>query len=497
MPRILGVVSLAVLCFVFLGNALKSVVTSTVFVSEGEFASFLNISVDKTQILVELLIGSSVMALALAPFLLSRDRAQKIATACALTAAACYLALGLTLVMGPALFVRELVVILTFAISGFCISFFAPIAQLAINEVENERERVLLTTVWTSAQPVAFLITPQLVKYVAMDIGTGNYFLIFSAFPVFYLLLTRKVLPHGDKTSPLPSRNATTKAATSAPPPIPRPAFSTIAMIIAGIAAFEAWTISNSLAGVTAPVSLALMSGFFIIALLGLILFRKSKASARQLETSGKTFQVHSLPPTALFLLIGLFLLEVPSTGFYDAAYLVRHLCSSNLIQDRASLGAAAQIAAVALGGGIFVRWPHLMPHLLITGILLLLVGTTGYITYPDLAVDASFFYTSKMISSAGMGLVTTVIVGVVMCQCRGNPVMALLPALVIMFGTEFGLEILEIVYQIAKMLGQDEVSAYRTIFYAQVVAIIIGVLPCIEGLWLNYKVGKSSQIPA
>ncbi|WP_020591696.1 hypothetical protein [Kiloniella laminariae] len=494
MPRILGVVSLAVLCFVFLGNALKSVVTSTVFVSEGEFASFLNISVDKTQILVELLIGSSVMALALAPFLLTRARAQRIATICALTAGACYLALGLTLVMGPALFVRELVVILTFALSGFCISFFAPIAQLAINEIENERERVLLTTVWTSAQPVAFLITPQLVKYVAMDIGTGNYFLIFAAFPIFYLLLTRKVLPHGAS----PEHSQGQSLGQPPRPTVPRPPLSSIVTIILGIAAFEAWTISNSLAGVTAPVSLGLMTGFFLISAFALVKFRQKKAStntASRVPISQPPLakiRASSLPPTALFLLIGLFLLEIPSTGFYDAAYLVRHLCSTNLIQDRASLGAAAQIAAVALGGGLFVRWPQMMPVLLVTGLLLLLIGTTGFVTYPDLAVDASFFYTSKMISSAGMGLITTVIVGVVMCQCRGNPVMALLPALVIMFGTEFGLEILEIVYQIAKMLGQDEVSAYRTIFYAQVAAIIIAFIPTIEGLWLNHKASRA-----
>ncbi|KLN61532.1 hypothetical protein WH96_03905 [Kiloniella spongiae] len=485
MNKIFGVVSLAILSFVFLGNALKSVVTSTVFVSEGEFASFLNISVDKTQILVELLIGSSVMALAVAPFLLTRQRAHKIASISALVAAGCYAALGLTMTMGPALFVRELMVIITFALGGFFISFFAPIAQLAINDVENERERVFLTTVWTSAQPVAFLITPQLVKYVALDIGTGNYFLIFAIFPVLYLFLTKTVLKRPD-------------AQTTNDPKIGKGTLSsekidwqTISFIIVTIAAFEAWTLSNSLSGVISAISLSFMGAFFVIALIaGLHL--KKKRQQDTLKNIDEESQKKGLPPTATFLLIGLFILEVPSTGFFDGAYLIRHLCAPTLIEDRASLGAASQIAAVALGGALFVRWPRLMPALLLSGILLLLIGSLGFIRYPDLPVDASFFYTSKMVAQAGMGLVTTVIVGVVMAECRGNPVMALLPALVIMFGTEFGLEILEIVYQGAKLYGLQEVEAYRVIFYAQVIAIIIALIPCIEGLYLKHKSQKT-----
>ncbi len=485
MNKVLGVVSLAVLSFVFLGNALKSVVTSTVFVSEGEFASFLNISVDKTQILVELLIGSSVMALAVAPFLLTRDRAQKIATLSALVAGGCYAALGLTMLWGPPLFLRELMVIATFALGGFFISFFAPIAQLAINEVDNERERVLLTTVWTAAQPVAFLITPQLVKYVALDIGTGNYFLIFSTLPIFYLFLTRIVL-----------RKPASESTASLPLAASKIDWQTISYIIVAIAAFEAWTLSNSLAGVISPISLSLMGLFFAIALITGLYFKKKKQAqvSTSTEQSDATPHKKGLPPTATFLLVGLFILEIPSTGFFDGAYLVRHLCASNLIEDRASLGAAAQIAAVVLGGAIFVRWPRYMPALLITGIVLLLLGSLGYIRYPDLPVDASFFYTSKIVASAGMGLVTTVIIGVVMAECRGNPVMALLPALVIMFGTEFGLEVLEIVYQGAKLYGMQEVEAYRVIFIAQVIAIVLAFIPCIEGLYLRHKSLKEPQ---
>jgi hypothetical protein len=75
---------------------------------------------------------------------------------------------------------------------------------------------------------------------------------------------------------------------------------------------------------------------------------------------------------------------------------------------------------------------------------------------------------------------VTTVVVAVVMASGRNNPLVALLPALVIMFGTEFGLEILEIVFQLAKLAGRDEAGAYGAVFAAQIVAAVLAFVPFI-----------------
>ena len=69
--------------FVLLGNGMRSVATMTVSVSQGEFASFLNISVERTDILIEVLIGGAVMALAIAPFVINSHTARKVCLATA------------------------------------------------------------------------------------------------------------------------------------------------------------------------------------------------------------------------------------------------------------------------------------------------------------------------------------------------------------------------------------------------------------------------------
>lgn len=454
MSRFLLPSGLLLLVFVFLGNALKSVVASTVFVSEADFASFLNISVEKTQLIVELLIGSAVMALAIAPFILNAATARRIAVLAAVAAAAAYACLGGVMLGHPSLAQRELIVALAFTIGGFSVSFFSPIAQIAINGVDNEKRRVVLTTLWTSAQPIAFLFTPQLVKYVAPEIGLANYFLVFAMFPLAYLVLAVTVLkPPTAAVVRLESAGA-------------RLSVPAVGLLLACILSFEVWTASNTLAGLTSAVSIALMLAFFGIVAWSVLYLRRRPATGPL------------LPRHAALLLACLFLLEIPTTGFYDTTFLVRHLCSSTLIDDRASLGAFAQIAAVFLAGAAYVRWPRTLPYLIGAGLVATLLGVAGYAYYPKVAVDENFFYLTKIATGAGVGAVTTVVVAIVMASGRNNPLVALLPALVIMFGTEFGLEILEIVFQLAKLAGRDEAGAYGAVFAAQIVAAVLAFVP-------------------
>jgi hypothetical protein len=456
MNRFLLPSGLMLLVFVFLGNALKSFVTSTVFVSEAEFASFLNISVEKTQLVVELLIGSAVMALAIAPFILNARSARRIAVIAAATGAAAYGALGAVMLAQPALAVRELAVCLAFTLGGFSVSFFSPIAQIAINGVDNERRRVVLTTLWTSAQPIAFLFTPQLVKYVAPEIGLANYFIVFAMFPLAYLALSFTVLkPRREATAPVERSGSSLS-------------IRAVCLLLACILSFEVWTASNTLAGLASAVSVALMLLFFAI-VAAAVLYMRRQPKAGPL-----------LPRQAGLLLACLFILEIPTTGFYDTTYLVRHLCSSTLIDDRASLGALAQIAAVFIAGAAYVRWPKALPYLIGVGLAATLLGVAGYAWYPQVAADESFFYITKVATGAGVGAVTTIVVAIVMASGRNNPLVALLPALVIMFGTEFGLEILEIVFQLAKLSGRDEAGAYSAVFAAQIVAALLAVVPFI-----------------
>lgn len=449
MKQFFAIQTLILGLFVLLGNGIRSIGTMSLSVSQGEFASFLDISVEKTDVLVEVLLGGAVIALALAPFMISFRTARRIAVVSAFLAAICYAAVGITMHVDPSLDLREIIVIASFALGGFAVAFFAPLAQLSISMLDSDRKRAILTTVWTAAQPIAFLIAPQLVRYVALDIGTGNYFLMLAAMPLVFLLLVPLVFDGRERDG---------EAVRS---PVP---WKPLTVFILAVLLFEAWTTSNSLAGIGSILSLALMAGFLALGAYML-------SQRRQWIPSGT-----ALPSTAIFLLIVLFILELPTTGLYESAYLVRHLCSAEVITNRATFGAASQVAAVFLTGALLARWPGLRGSLLGLSILLLLAGAVATVFYPAQGIDVPLFYMSKVISAAGMGMVTTVIVSAVVASNGGNKLVMLAPAFVIMFGTEVGIEVMEIVFQTVKLAGLDETMAYQTVFFAQVAAVLVAL---------------------
>jgi len=465
MKQFLAIQTLILGLFVLLGNGIRSIGTMSLSVSQGEFASFLDISVEKTDVLVEVLLGGAVIALALAPFMISFRSARRIALFSAFLASACYAAVGITMHVDPALDLREIIVIASFAMGGFAVAFFAPLAQLSITMLDSDRKRAILTTVWTAAQPIAFLIAPQLVRYVAFDIGTGNYFLILAVLPLLFLIIVPFVF-NGAQPDEQTARTA-----------VP---WKPLTVFIFAVLLFEGWTTSNSLAGIGSMLSLALMGGFLLVG--GYMLSQR-----RQWMPAGA-----SLPSTAIFLLLVLFILEIPTTGLYESAYLVRHFCSAEVITNRATFGAASQVAAVFLTGALLARWPSLRNPLLALSMLLLLAGAIATVFYPLMGTDVPLFYISKMISAAGMGMVTTVIVAAAVASGSGNKLVMLAPAFVIMFGTEVGIEIMEIIFQTTKLVGLDETTAYQTVFFAQVAAVLAAL-----GLFLGQQLLRLMSRPA
>jgi len=447
MKQLLILQGMFLVIFVLLGNGLRSVATMTVSVSQGEFASFLNISVDKTGVLIEILLGGAVMALAVAPFLINPRSTRRIATYAAIAAAICYAAIGLTIRVNPQLLTREIIVIACFALGGFSVAFFAPLAQLSIASVDSDQQKTRLMTVWTAAQPVAFLLAPQLVKYVAFDIGTDNYFLILAVVPLVFLAMVPWVFGPADKQP--------VGAGTSVP-------WKLIGGFLLAVLAFEAWTASNSFTSIASLPSVLLMALFILVATGVAFSSRSVLASAPK------------LPTAAISLLVLLFVLQIPTTGLYDTAYLVRHLCSSELISDRATLGAACQIFAVFAAGWLLVRRPSLETPIIALSVLVLLIGAVAVAFYPYQGDQVWLFYASKVVSSLGMGAVTSIIVSRVVSASQGNKIIMLAPAFIIMFGTEVGIELLEIVFQSAKMAGSDDIGAYQAIFAAQIIAVLL-----------------------
>lgn len=464
MRRLLALEGLILAVFVLLGNGLRSISTTTVSVSQSEFASFLNISVEKTDVLIELLLGGAVLALALAPFVISMRSAKKIAVIFAVITTICYAMVGVTMLVDPALEIREVVVLASFAFSGFSVAFFAPLAQLAINNEEDPAMRARLTTVWISAQPIAFLVTPQLVKYVAFDIGTGNYFLIMASLPLVFLLFIPFVF--GDKGKAIV---ADAVVPTDAPK-----AWTRALPLIVAVLAFEAWTASNSFLGIDSVISLSLMT--LLMAVVAALMWK------RKYLTCG----AGDVPPLAIFLLCLLFILEIPTTGLYDTAYLVRHLCSADLIDNRATLSAACQIVSVFATGAVLVRYPHWGTHMVVLSLPFLLAGMVAIYLYPYQPLNVPLFYISKMLSSVGMGMATAAVIGVVASLGAQNKIVSLAPAFIIMFGTEVGIELLEIVFQSSKLAGLDINSAYEVVFAVQILTVVVAIGMMLH--WMTYK---------
>lgn len=457
--------------FILLGNGLRSVATMTVSVSQGEFASFLNISVERTDILIEVLIGGAVMALAIAPFVINSNTARRVCLATALLASASYAMVGLTMHWDPALSVREIIVLASFCMGGFAISFFAPLAQLAISQAKTDREKSMLTTVWTAAQPIAFLIAPQLVKYVAFDVGTGNYFLILAALPILFLVIMPVVMctAHNHEVGNEAANTGEKQA----------PNWKLIGLFMSVVIMFEAWTTANSFVGVESPIGLGLMTAFLALSVALYFGVRSAKPSDAK------------LPSDAIFLLVVLFILEIPTTGVYDTAYLVRHLCSSELIDDRATLGAASQVIMVFGAGALIARNPVWRERLWLLAIPCLIISSIATIFYPYPATDAALFYWTKMLSSIGIGIATTIVVSQVIASANGNKLITLAPAFVIMFGTEVGIEILEITFQVSKLAGLGVTPAYQMVFVVQVSAVLLATTLMLWR-WLAPKLHKA-----
>ena len=455
MRRLLTLQFTVLAVFVLLGNGIRSIGMSTVLVSQGEFASFLNISAERTDMLIEAIMGGSLVALALAPFLIAPHSAMRLARNAALLAMLCYGAIGVTMHVNPALLTREVVVISAFAFGGFAVAFFAPLAQLAIGQEPDERIQGALTTIWTAAQPIALLATPQLVKYVAFDIGVGNFFFVLAALPVVFLVFVPFVFPKASDGSPVP--------------PVAVP-WKRLGAFLFFLLAFQAATMSVSMAGIDHLATLLLLA-LTVFTGLALFMFRHRLLSERI-----------DLPTGASTLMVLLFLLQISSTGLYDTAYLVRHLCSVSFIADRATFGALAQIVGVFGAGAIILRWPGLQNPLLWVALALAFTGTVMMMMYPYRSTDTFVLIASKAALSGGVGVGTAVLVRALLAAAGANRVVIMAPAFLILLGTEVGMETLEIVFQLTRHFGFGENTAYENVFLAQALSVVAAIVVLLIG---------------
>ncbi len=427
-----------------LGNGLKAVISSSVLVSEAQFAAFLRIPVEHVAVLLEAIIAGMVIALAVCPMLLQRYRARALAmTACAIASAAFAVFAAVDLAH-PAQWLREVAVFGCFALGSAALACLAPSAQALILDWPAPSGRTTLTTLWSGAAPAGFLLAPQLAKYLLPLFGLAGYFLAFAALPLLMLALLVVL------ALALPALTTTAAAAPTLPT---RPLLAFVAAVVA----FEIWSTLGSTTSYTAPSTLVALP---VMIAAGLLFVRR----LREMTLPAAGAANISGP---LWLLAALFVLEMPTTGFFEAAFLFENIGSEALVADRSTLAASAQIAGTIAAGILVRRWPGAL-HALLQGFAgILFLGIASYVAYPWIDAQSYFLWTPMVAGFGSSGVTVLVLLAVLPAGLR-LPIFAVLPSLAIMLGTEFGLELLQLVFTAVKALGADTADAYRILFLVQ-----------------------------
>ncbi|SDE71805.1 hypothetical protein SAMN05421538_11035 [Paracoccus isoporae] len=470
-----GLLLLALL--IVLGNGLRSVVTSTVSISQGSFASFLSISVEATTMLIEQLMGAVLLSLLLAPWLMQRFRTDPLAVAMTLLSIAAAGGLAVLFFLAPPVDIRVAAVAVLFPLLGFGLATLAPISQRWIDRAEGERHRKLMLGAWSVAMPCAFLITPQLVRVVAPRYGLDVFFLGFAGILLSFLfamgLLRMRDAPRTGAAAP-PMQGGMLFAALMA------------------LFSFQLVTFLISVEGLRSALVMP-AAGLMVVCLGWLIrVWRRARAQAGNASSTGGGRQM-----AGLFLM--LFLLNMATTGFYDNAFMVRHLCSNTLIADRATISALAQVAATLLTAAA-LRWGVSQSLLILLGVGLSLAGLASYMAYPGLLVpgygietENLLFIASRSVTGAGVGMALTAAIFAVDRLAGTDTRAPLFLAFVVILGTEVGLEAMEVLGQ-AVMLARDTTSPpYLMFFLLQAMLALLSL----SGLFLRDRRASGQPQPA
>jgi hypothetical protein len=441
------------LVLVLFGNGLRSVVTSTVFVSEGAFASLLSISVTQTSAVIELLLGAVLVALLVAPRLIARFPPRQLAGIMCLVAGVASLGLALVFWLSPPLATRAASVFVLFPMLGFSLATLAPVAQL-MTGWGSEKHTKLLTGAWAVAMPVAFLVTPQLVRAVAPRYGLEVFFTGFAS--VVFLLIAGLFLVKAPTASVEDADNGQQRPAVG-PSLLP---------VLTALVSFEAATMLVTLAGITSLYTL-------VAALVSVLALGYLLVTLRRHKSVGtSTDQVQDVEVLGIFAFM--FLVNAATNGFYDTAYLFEHLKSDTLITDRATLSALTQVAA-AMGTTAILARHDLQRVLMFIGAIITVIGLGSFLLYEPYPY-AEVFIGSKMVSSFGAGILITAAIFACSNRVSKSNSLAFFIAFVIVMGTEVGLEGFEIMTTVMQLVGVPSGQIYSVIFAMQSLLVLVAM---------------------
>lgn len=432
-----------------LGNGLKAVVTSTVLVSEAQFATFLGIAVERVALLMETIVAGMVVALAVYPLFLHRFTVRRVAlSACAVAAVAFAVFAGITLA-GPTPSQREVAAYACLTLGAAALVCLAPSAQALVARWPAAEGRKVLTTIWTGATPAGFLAAPQLAKSFLPTLGLSVYFAAFAALPLLLLALVAVV------AAVLPAQQDHDRQTASFPMPV-------IAAFVAAVAAFELWSTLGSIAGYLAPATLASLP---LLAAAMVWLWRRAMPLPREAAVTPATWR----------LLGALFVLEVPTTGFFEAAFLFDRGMSEAFVADRATLFAAASVAGT-FAAGLMLHRRVGGTRLLVTTWAIVAAALAAFAAYPWID-DPGYYLWTAAASGAGVGALTLFLCMAIVSDAPRMPILAALPSIAIMIGTEFGLEMLQLVFAAAQGAGLPSRAAFRVLFAVQSATVLL-ILP-------------------
>ncbi|MCT4370052.1 hypothetical protein CLG85_006780 [Yangia mangrovi] len=359
---------------------------------------------------------------------------------------------------------RVTLVVLLFPMVGFALATLAPISQ-AWAGLGGPRWNKLLTGVWSVAMPLAFLVTPQLVRVIAPRHGLDTFF---AGFAVVVLLLIGAILLLRTRAPEAAGEAASEQG----------PALMSGRLMLAALLAlilFEGLTFLTSLETIRSPLVLPLAS-LFAASLW--YLQRSWRAEPRSAATDAGTRR------RIAGLFAALFLLNVATTGFFDTAYLIRHACSTTLIDDRATLAALAQVIAATGTAAALARW-NLHGTLITCGISIAALGLLSYLAYPGLLVlnfypipDNAIFVGSRLFTGFGSGMATTATIFAVGRIAGPKSAAQLFLAFVIIVGTEIGLEGFELLSQLVTLSDRSTLPPYTMIFGLQAALAFAAMLP-------------------
>ena len=439
-----GALAIAALAGVaVLGNGLKAVLSSSVLVSEAPFASYLGMTPERVAVLLETIIAGMVVALAACPLLLQYVSARNLAMIASGAAATAFCAFALVDLAGAAPAVREASAFAGLAVGAGMLALLAPTAQALIALAPAGPTHTTLTTLWTGATPAGFLVAPQFVKFLLPALGLGYYFLAFSLLPVLLLGLL------GVLAFAMPTGREARVVIVPAQQRV-------LLLVVAAVLAFEIWTTFGSVVGYRTIGAIAGLAAFAAAAL-GL---------ARALRRLAAPALLRSV---SAWLLFALFVLEMPTTGFFDTAYLAQHQFAESFIANRSTFAAGMQIAGTVVAGWLVHRRPAAQPALLLWFGGAAVAGVAALATYPWTRNEVLIMAAPALEGFGAAGV--TVLVCLAVVRAAGvSPLWAALPSLAIMLGTEFGLEILQLVFAGAQAAGLADEGAYKALFAAQII---------------------------